>query len=592
MSFSAEDEKLLKNIINGRDFSMFASDDSSLRDESTDAFELNIDSLAFIRAEEADVSLCNDLGLDSMISATHHDKSYCDRTTKDFCIFEEVQRFDEKEKEKLRHKIQHREEKFNEIFRPMASSTPIPFDSSMSKIEMAEIDEICGDYTINAETVEIKNTRIITKDCTKAHEKKSTTEQSVDLLTSANWDAYGAPSIAPFENTRRTLETPTFCADALVIANEYSPSNSTVGKHIFFSQREAESPRNGDIIGKIEQIVESLIEDLSTGNTLSLQIKRIHSCNMELIDEVLKIKPSEKSKLKTVSFHRKTHNQRFCLIVMLLGEAYKFLKTNTGCNKREILYRHLSMVRDMRNLEVGIADMCAMLEIAPWEVGIVATSKGLVSGPLRIIMDTSDVIDCGTAFEGTALPHNFTAMQEFRTTAKFVLVVEKDTVFERLLKDDIFNRIGKHFILVTGKGEPDTCTRFFLNKMWTELSIPIYILVDADPYGVEIMLTYKHGSQAMSQQADSLAVPHIKWIGVHPSDLVTLNIPKQRLTSEDRKKIRDIMKRFYLTASVKEELKILDENGLKAEIEGLYEFSNNYIIDEYITNKIKNNLNM
>lgn len=300
----------------------------------------------------------------------------------------------------------------------------------------------------------------------------------------------------------------------------------------------------------------------------------------------LKIKPNERANFKMISLYNRRSANNFGVIILLLGEVYKNLKTNSGSSKREIFYRHTKMVKNTAFLHGAILDMCSLLDIAPWEGRITATSKGLVCGPLRIIMDSNDVIDCNAIFEGTSLPHNFTSMSKFETTAKFVLVVEKDTVFERLLRDDIFSRISTPFILVTGKGIPDTCTRIFLKKIWDDLALPIKILVDADPYGIDIMLMYKHGSRNMCQQADYLAVPSIKWIGLYPSDLKIPQITTIDLTSADKKRLNNILNRPYLTPSVAEELKILRENGVKAEIEGLYTVSDNYIIDEYLIHKI------
>lgn len=51
------------------------------------------------------------------------------------------------------------------------------------------------------------------------------------------------------------------------------------------------------------------------------------------------------------------------------------------------------------------------------------------------------------------------------------------------------------FFGLKGKGYPDTNTRLILNKLRELHTLPINVFTDADPYGVEIMLTYRHGSQ-------------------------------------------------------------------------------------------------
>lgn len=49
-------------------------------------------------------------------------------------------------------------------------------------------------------------------------------------------------------------------------------------------------------------------------------------------------------------------------------------------------------------------------------------------------------------------------------------------------------------LTVQGKGYPDTNTRLILAKLRELHTLPVHIFTDADPYGIEIMLTYRHGS--------------------------------------------------------------------------------------------------
>lgn len=54
----------------------------------------------------------------------------------------------------------------------------------------------------------------------------------------------------------------------------------------------------------------------------------------------------------------------------------------------------------------------------------------------------------------------------------------------------------KHCCLkLKGKGYPDINTRLMLKKVFDSHKLPIYVLTDGDPHGIEIMLTYRYGSQ-------------------------------------------------------------------------------------------------
>ena len=94
----------------------------------------------------------------------------------------------------------------------------------------------------------------------------------------------------------------------------------------------------------------------------------------------------------------------------------------------------------------------------------------------------------------------------------------------------------------------------------------------------------------MSQISDSLAVPSVRWIGIFPTEILCLDVPSIPLTVKDKKKIIELQKRPYMTSSLQKELKALLDGGVKSEIEGVSSFSINYLIDEYILNKIKRSI--
>lgn len=129
-----------------------------------------------------------------------------------------------------------------------------------------------------------------------------------------------------------------------------------------------------------------------------------------------------------------------------------------------------------------------------------------------------------------------------------------------------------------------------LKKIWDSHRLPIYALTDADPHGIEIMLTYRHGSLAMSNLSDVLAVPYIRWIGILPSDIQKFGIKSIPMTGEDRRKLENLMKRPGVNDNVFRELQWLQRTDEKAEIEGLSGSSTHYLIDVYLRNQFVNEI--
>jgi meiotic recombination protein SPO11 len=67
--------------------------------------------------------------------------------------------------------------------------------------------------------------------------------------------------------------------------------------------------------------------------------------------------------------------------------------------------------------------------------------------------------------------------------ARFVLVVEKEGIFQELSDAKIFNQIP--CILITAHGIPDVATRALVSRLCAELHIPAIGLVDWNPGGLQ-----------------------------------------------------------------------------------------------------------
>ena len=101
-------------------------------------------------------------------------------------------------------------------------------------------------------------------------------------------------------------------------------------------------------------------------------------------------------------------------------------------------------------------------------------------------------VDCSLTVGGVTIPQDVSDIRDLRTRASFLLIVEKDAVFQRLLEESVFVASLPPFIMVTGRGVPDLATRQLVYRLTTEFSLPTFILTDCDPYGIEIALTIHH----------------------------------------------------------------------------------------------------
>lgn len=342
--------------------------------------------------------------------------------------------------------------------------------------------------------------------------------------------------------------------------------------------------RRAAIITQLGNIFHSLLQSLVHKKPMVLKIRTIRSWkDCEMNNEVLS-QNETKITTKSINFSNKASERAFTITLTIMCEIYKMLMRNLTCAKRELYYRDVELFSNQESVNRALDTICSMLNVQEYELGIVSSSKGLICGNL-IINIGDERIDCSST---RAVPQNPSGITSFESDAEFVLVVEKDTVFQRLVSDSVdFKQIKTKIILVTAKGFPDVNTRVLLKKMSQMLDKPIYILVDADPFGIEIMCTYKYGSLMKVHNSEHLAVPDIKWIGIHPSDIDSLDIIHVDLTEADLKKVDELMKRPYMNPFLKSQLKCLKYRRLKAEIESFYLYSIDFLINEYIPRKIR-----
>ncbi|XP_024943655.1 meiotic recombination protein W68 isoform X2 [Cephus cinctus] len=199
------------------------------------------------------------------------------------------------------------------------------------------------------------------------------------------------------------------------------------------------------------------------------------------------------SKMTRVDFTCKRSRNKLTLMTTVLSHAHR-LSINGDVITRRSLYYDLQsestqgLAPEQRHVDNSVNHVASLLGCAPWDLGFIATGKGLVAGDLTLGIGSEESVDCNVR-GGVVVPQIFSNLTKLQTSSDFVLIIEKDSVFQKLIEQDCPRSLN--CILITGKGYPDVSTRMLVRILWEKLNLPVYCLVDADPYGIEIMLVYR-----------------------------------------------------------------------------------------------------
>jgi DNA topoisomerase VI subunit A len=205
---------------------------------------------------------------------------------------------------------------------------------------------------------------------------------------------------------------------------------------------------------------------------------------------------------------------------------------------------HQNTFEDQDESDPIIEDLEVTVDALREELNLFATNRGSMVGELTIV-DNGDTIDLRRMGSGGWNVPSIVeeqVVQFKKNDAKFVLLVEKDAVWRRLNEDKFWR---KHkCILITGQGQPPRGVRRLCRRMTRELKLPLYVLVDNDPWGFYIYSVLKQGSINLAYESIRMAVPEARFIGLSSFDKEKYKLPNNvviRMKDEDNARAKQMM---------------------------------------------------
>jgi DNA topoisomerase-6 subunit A len=239
-----------------------------------------------------------------------------------------------------------------------------------------------------------------------------------------------------------------------------------------------------------------------------------------------------------------------------------------------------------------IEDVEVTLDSLREEMHLYASNRGNLVGPITLL-DSGDEIDCtrmGSA--GYSIPSIVEpeVIQFKKCTADFILHVEKDTVWRRFAEDKFWK---KHNCIVShGGGQPPRGVRRLLHRLHNELMLPMYCLLDNDPWGYYIYSVLKQGSINLAFESKRMGIPDAKYIGLRSKDFERCklsNSVKINLNDQDIKRAKQIASYpwFKDKKAWQKEIAQMLSNGFKLEVESLISKDISYVTETYVPERLE-----
>jgi DNA topoisomerase-6 subunit A len=296
-------------------------------------------------------------------------------------------------------------------------------------------------------------------------------------------------------------------------------------------------------------------------------------------------------------------SKRFMQTVAIAAKCNKFIKENLHTSIRGLFYQlkyslgedvDENIFSEQSESNPLIEDLEASLHIKREDLNLNANRKGVLTGNMKVIdkfggerieTDTSK-----TGRSGWAIPSDVDNDIEFvDVKAKYVLVVEKDAMWQRLNEDGFWKK--ENCILMSPQGQAARGTRRIIRKL-ADKGLPVYVFNDGDAWGWYIYWTIKTGSMNLAYIGGEIATPEARFIGVTMSDLEKYEFLKKmtlKATEVDLKRAQEMLNYSWINMHKEwvDELKKVLKLKVKLEQDTLQGPRLTFVGD-YVREKIKN----
>jgi DNA topoisomerase-6 subunit A len=249
---------------------------------------------------------------------------------------------------------------------------------------------------------------------------------------------------------------------------------------------------------------------------------------------------------------------------------------------------------DQNECDTVIEDAEVLLNSIREELHLYAENRGAMVGAISFT-DKGDDINCAKMGSGGyAIPSivesDVIELDKKKCSADFILHVEKGTVWQRFNEDRFWEK--HNCILTHGSGQPPRGVRRMLYRLHNELSLPVYCVLDNDPWGYYIYSVIKQGSINLAYESARMAIPDAKYLGLRSIDYDRCQLSegvKIALSDTDRKRAKQVAKYPWFEKKPKwqAEIQRMIKNDFKLEVESLISKDISYVTEVYVPERLE-----
>ncbi len=316
------------------------------------------------------------------------------------------------------------------------------------------------------------------------------------------------------------------------------------------------------------------------------------------------VKYSEETRMLTLGsglsrryFLNVGHVRKFVQTVAMAALSKELIESGKHTSLRSAFYQirrtipgtKIDIVDDQTETNKAIEDLELITDLTREQLHINANKNGAVAGEV-IVEDRGDIIDWSKMGSGGwAIPSNVEDLLFKKVDAKFVIYMEKATIWDRMNEDKTWKKLN--CIIIASQGQATRGIRRLLQRLSREHNLPVYVLTDGDIWGVYIYSAIKFGSITLAHASSKLALPEAKFMGLTMDDIERYELKRHLIKFKDVDIVRlNQIKNYEWFKNSKqwtEELAKMEKLGAKVELDAFTAKGLSFMTEKYLPEKLK-----
>ena len=350
-------------------------------------------------------------------------------------------------------------------------------------------------------------------------------------------------------------------------------------------------------IQKIEKLADSVVKSVKGGKNPFVEIPIRSLANVQFNEKKRLIELKDQRQKRY--FFNVSMAKKFMQTFLVSDACKELIESGKTTSIRDLYYMTKHALGDTKQntfeeqeeSDPIIEDLEVAIDSLREELHLFATGRGSMVGPLTI-RDSGDTIDLrrmgsgGWSVPSIVEEH---VVQFGKSEAKYVLLIEKDAVWKRFNEDKFWQR--EKCVIVTGQGQPPRGVRRLVRRLNDGLGLPVYVLVDNDPWGLYIYSVLKQGSINLAYESMRMAVPAARFVGLSSFDKLTFKLPSNvaiKMNDQDNSRAKQMLAYPWFKAKHwQQEIEEMVKSEQKFELEALSRRGISFITEEYLPKKLK-----